>query len=136
MAKETGLGWTTCAFDDATGDPDDIRNDLQTINWSIPRAVQDWTGLDVFAIERGLLLADLSGQVGGAFNDATDRAHEVFRTVGSSTPTSRTLTNVISGQTLAAEVHVTDYAMTRGPDGSFMFTAPFVLANGIAPTWS
>lgn len=136
MAKETGLGWTTLMLDDSTGDPDDIREDVTGLNWSIPRGVQDWTGIDKSAVERGLLLADFSGQLSGVFDDATDKAHEVLKTVGSATPTSRTLGITISGQTLNNEVHVTDYACTRSPAGEFTFTAPFVLANGAVPTWS
>lgn len=136
MSKESGLGWTTCMLDDATGDPDDIREDTTSLQWALPRAVQDVTGLDKFAVERLILLADLSGTISGVFDDATDKAHEVLKTVGSATPTSRTLTNTISGQTLAGEVHITDYAMTRSPAGEFTWTAPFVLANGTAPTWS
>lgn len=135
MAKENGLGWTTLMLDDSTGDPDDIREDCTGLNWSIPRGVQDTTGIDKFAIERLLLLADFSGQLAGVFDDASDKAHAVLRTVGSATPTSRSMSIEISAQTLAVEVHVTDYALTRSPAGEFTWTAPFVLANGIAPTW-
>lgn len=122
-------------LDDSTGDPDDIREDVFSLQFALPRAVQDVTGLDKFAMERLLLLADYSGTLSGGFDDATDKAHAVLRTVGSATPTSRTLANEISAQTLSAEVHITDYAMERGQDGAFTFSAPFVLANGVAPTW-
>lgn len=135
MAKESGLGWTTCMLDDATGDPDDIREDCTSLSFAMPRAVQDVTGLDKFAVERLLLLADYSGQLSGVFDDATDKIHSVARTVGSSTPTSRTFANEISAQTISAEVHITDYALDRAASGEFTFTIPFVLANGIAPTW-
>lgn len=134
--KESGLGWTTFSVDDATGDPDDIRDDTTSLQFALPRAMQDVTALDKSAMERLPLLADFSGSAGGVFDDATDKAHEVLKTVGSATPTSRTMTIVISGQTLANEVHVTDYAMTRSQAGEFTWTAPFVLANGTAPAWS
>lgn len=123
-------------LDDSTGDPDDIREDCTSLNFAMPRAIQDATGLDKSAMERLLLLADFSGTLNGIFDDATDKAHEVLRTVGSATPTSRTLGLAISGQTLNNEVHVTDYALSRTQAGEFTWTAPFVLANGTVPTWS
>lgn len=123
-------------LDDATGDPDDIRDCSTSLNFAMPRAIQDATALDKSAMERLLLLADFSGTITGIFDDAVDKAHEVLKTVGSATPTSRTLGIVVSGQTLNNEVHVTDYALTRSQDGGFTWTAPFVLANGTVPTWS
>ena len=121
--------------DDATGDPDDIREDVTNLSFATPRGVQDVTGIDKSAMERLLLLADMSVDFNGVFDDATDKAHEVFRTVPS-TSVARTTTLTVSGQTLAAEMLYTDYSLTRAADGALTWQAPGVLANGVVPTWS
>lgn len=135
MAKETGLGWSSLMVDDSTGDPDDLRNDVTNFEFSTPREVQDVTGIDKSAMERLLLLADCSMTLNGVFNDAANASHEVLRTVPS-TSVARTVTNTVSGQTLATEMLITDYALTRATDGSLTWTAPAVLADGTVPTWS
>lgn len=135
MAKESGLGWSTCSLDDASGTPQDIKNDITNLEISTPRAVQDVTGLDKSAVERILLLADASGTLNGVFNDAANKGHAVLKTV-SSTSVNRTLTLTVSGQTLANEVLVTDYPLTRAASGELTYAAPFVLADGTVPTWS
>lgn len=134
MAKESGLGMSV-TVDDSAGSPQDISNDFTNLNWATPRGVQDVTGIDKSAMERLLLLADFSITVNGVFNDATNRAHEVLRTVPS-TSVPRTTTIAVSGQTLAGELLYTDYALTRNADGSLNFTAPGVLQDGTVPTWS
>lgn len=135
MAKETGLGWTTFSVDDSAGTARDIRNDCTNIDWSMPRGVQDVTGLDKSAIERLLLLADFSGTANGVFNDAANASHSVLKTV-SSTSVNRTISIGVSGQTLANECLITDYALTRAASGEFTWSAPFSLADGAVPTWS
>jgi hypothetical protein len=135
MAKETGLGWTTLMVDDATGDPDDLREDVTNFEFSTPREVQDATGVDKSAMERLLLLADFSITLNGIFDDATDKAHEVLRTVPS-TSVARTVTLTVSGQTLANETYFTDYQLTRAANGELTWQAPGVLANGTVPTWA
>lgn len=135
MPKESGLAWSTLSLDDSGGTARDIRNDVTNFNFATPRAVQDVTGVDKSAIERLLLLADFSGQLNGVFNDAANMSHMVLRTVPS-TSVNRTLSLGVSGQTLAGEVLVTDYGLTRGNDGALTWTAPFVLADGTVPTWA
>ena len=135
MAKESGLGWTTLSVDDSAGSPNDIRNDVINFNFATPRAVQDVTGIDKSAMERLLLLADMSITLHGVFNDAAGKSHATFKTVPS-TSVNRTTTIVISGQTLAAELLYTDYQLTRGQDGSLTWTAPGSLADGVVPAWS
>jgi hypothetical protein len=93
------------------------------------------TGIDKAAHERILLLADAAFGYNGTFNDAANMSHAVLKTVPS-TSVVRTCTNAISGQTLAGECLFTDYALTRGQDGSFTWSAPAVHADGTAPTWS
>ncbi|MCI0690228.1 MAG: hypothetical protein L0Y54_23770 [Sporichthyaceae bacterium] len=135
MAKETGLGWTTLSVDDSAGTPQAIKNDVHNFEFATPRGVQDVTGVDRSAMERLLLLADFSITLNGTFNDAAGFSHQVFKTVPS-TSVARTVTLVVSGQTLANETLFTDYQLTRGEDGSLVFTAPGVLADGTVPAWS
>ena len=133
MAKESGLGWTTLSVDTSGAVLTDIRNDVTNFEFSTPRAVQEITGIDKFAMERLLLLADFSITMNGVFNDAT--SHTVFKDVGSSSAV-RTVSIEVSGQTLSNECLLTDYALTRGDDGSLTWQVPGVLQSGIAPTWS
>lgn len=136
MAKETGLGWTQLDVDDSSSVAQDIRNDTTNFEFSTPMAVQEVTGIDKYAMERLLLLADFSITLNGVFNDdASDSAHSVLKDVAS-TRVARTIAIGVSGQTLSNECLITDYQLTRGDDGSLTWSAPGVLANGVAPTWS
>ncbi len=136
MAKETGLGWTQLDVDDSSQVAQDIRNDVTNFEFSTPIAVLETTGIDKFAMERLLGLADFSITMNGVFNDAvTDSAHSVLKDVGS-TRVVRTVAIGVSGQTLSNECLLTDYALTRGDDGSLTWSCPGVLADGVAPTWS
>ena len=135
MAKESGLAVTTLSVDDSGGNVCTIKNDITSFDVSTPREEQDVTGVDKSARERLLLLADLSITLNGVFNDEASMSHAVFKTVPS-TSVARTTTLTHSGQTLAPEVLYTDYKLTRGDDGSLVWQAPGVLANGTVPTWS
>lgn len=135
MAKESGLGWTTCSVDDASGSPQAIKNDITNLQFATPRAVQDVTGIDKSAMERLLLLADFSVTLNGVFNDAANMSHAVFKTVPS-TSVARTVTLTVSGQTLANECLFTDYPLTRADSGELTFAVPGVLSDGTVPTWS
>jgi len=139
MAKESGLGWTTMSVADAAAALQAIKNDITNFQFATPRAVQDITGIDKFAFERLLLLADLSFTWNGVFNDAANAAHDVFKTVPSSS-VARAFSLVISGQTLGTTnsptVLLTDYNLSRPQDGSFTWSVPGVLANGAIPAWS
>lgn len=135
ISKESGLAWTTFSVDTSAGTAKAIKNDITSFDFATPRAVQDVTGIDKSAIERLLLLADFSGTANGVFNDAADQEHDVFKTVPS-TSVARTMTLVHSGQTLANEVMLTDYPLTRAQTGELTFAVPFVLADGQVPTWS
>lgn len=135
MAKETGLAWTTLSVDGSDTLANDIRNDVTNFEFSTPRAVQEVTGIDKSAMERLLLLADFSITLNGVFNDDTDKSHVTFKDVGS-TNVVRTVAIGVSGQTLNNECLLTDYALTRGDDGSLTWSVPGVLADGTVPTWS
>src|ERR1044072_3685412 len=133
--KESGLGWTTFSVDNAAGSLKDIKKDTTALNFSTPRTVQDVTGLDKSAFERLLLLADFTCVPSGVHNDDTDRAFPVLSTAGSSN-TVRTVTIVVSGNTLTNECILTDFAQQRPQSGELTWSAPLSLANGAVPTWS
>ena len=135
MAKASGLGQTALSVDDASGTVKDIKNDVTNWQLSTPRAVQDTTGVDKSAIERLLLLADVSVTYNGVFNAATGLSHDVFKTVPS-TSVNRTCTNTVNGVTLAAEILFTDYQLTRANSGELTWSAPGSLADGTVPTWA
>lgn len=135
MAKENGLGWTTCTVDNSAGAGKDIKNDCTNLQFATPRAVQDVTGIDKSAMERILLLADFSVTLNGVFNDAADHAHDVFKTIPS-TSVARTVVLTVSGNTLTNEVLFTDYPLTRTNSGELNWAVPGVLSDGTVPTWA
>lgn len=136
MAKQSGLGWTTCSVDDSGGTARAIKNDITNLEFSTPRGVQDITGIDKSAYERLLLLADFSITLNGVFNDtASTGAHDVFKTVPS-TSVARTVTLTVAAKTLANEVLFTDYPLTRADSGELTFAVPGVLSDGTVPAWT
>jgi hypothetical protein len=136
MAKESGLGWTRLEVDDGGAVARELKNDVTNFEFATPRAVQEITGVDKFAIERLLLLADFSITLNGVFNPtATTSSHAVLSTVASTTVT-RTIGLTISGQILNNECLITDYNLTRADSGELTWQAPAVLQSGTAPTWS
>jgi hypothetical protein len=135
MAKASGLGWTTCSADNSAGVAKDIKNDVTDLQFATPRAVQDITGIDKSAMERLLLLADFSVTLKGVFNAATDKSHDVFKTVPS-TSVTRTLSLTVNGVSLNNEVLFTDYPLSRSASGELTWSVPGVLADGTVPTWA
>lgn len=133
MAKQSGIGWTTCSVDDAGGTPVVIKNDVTNLSFATPRAVQDVTGIDKSANERLLLLADASITLETVFNPTG--AHTVFSTV-SSTSVARTTSLAVGGKTLAMEMLYTDYPLQRSNSGELTASIPGVLADGTVPTWA
>ncbi|MET0426655.1 MAG: hypothetical protein ABW046_22500 [Actinoplanes sp.] len=136
MAKESGIGWTTCSIDDSAGTLRAIINDVTQLQFAMPRGVQDVTGLDKSAIERLLLLADFSATLTYVFNDAASTgAHTVLKTIPS-TSVIRTFSLAVSGQTLSNEVIASDLQYNRAQSGELTATVPLALADGAVPTWS
>lgn len=131
------MGWSVLSVDDSVGALTDIKNDVTNLSFGTPRGVQDVTGVDKSAMERLLLLADMSLTLNGIFNATS--SHLIFRTVPSTSVAREfTLTvNAVSlGVTGLPTLLFTDYSLTRAQDGSLNWTAPGVLANGVVPTWS
>jgi hypothetical protein len=125
----------TVAVDDSGGVARTISNDITSLELATPRAVQDVTGVDKSAMERLLLLADMSVTFTIVFNDAANMGHAVFRTVPS-TSVARTTTLTHSAQILAAELLYTDYPLSRAQSGEFTAQVPGALADGTVPTWT
>ena len=137
MAKTTGLAWTTCSVDDNSGAIEAIINDVVSLNFSPPRAVQDITGIDKSAHERQLLLSDFSISLTCVANFANSPSmFDVFKTVPMAAAIARTVTLVVGGKTLPNEVLFTDFPLSRGAGGELMATVPGVLAGGVVPTWA
>ena len=134
MAKESGIGMSI-AVDDSGGSARTISNDITDFSLSTPRNTQVVTGLDKSAEERLQLLADFTCTINGVFDDAATVAHAVFATVPSSS-VARTVTIVVSGQTLPNETFFNDYALTRAASGELTFSAPGTLTGGTVPTWA
>jgi hypothetical protein len=139
MAKQGGIGMSV-TVDNAAGAGKDISNDITSCSFKTPRGIQDITGLSSAGVERLLLLADGEVTFNGVFNTATDKSHDVFKSVptqsGTGTGSTRTVVIVVGGKTLTLEVVFTDYALTRGADGSFTWSVTGSLADGVAPSWS
>lgn len=135
MAKESGLGMSI-TIDDNAGAGQDLSNDIQSCEVAVPRGVLDVTGVDKYAYERLLGLADGSATFNAIFNDAANKSHAVFKTIPGSTAASRTVVLVHSAQTLTMELLLTDYPLSRGDDGKLTSAVPGVLANGVAPAWT
>jgi hypothetical protein len=135
MAKESGLGMTVGVDDSAGPTLRQIENDITSIRFSTPRGVQEISGLDKTAMERLLLRADGSVEMRGVFNDAADMSHAVFKTIPS-TSVTRTVTIVVSGQTLTMEMVLHDYQLEMGDDGALTWTVPASLQSGTVPTWT
>lgn len=139
MAKESGLAWSALSIDDSGGTLRDLRNDITNLEFATPRATQDVTGIDKSAMERLLLLADMSITMNGVFNDATNASHDVFKTIPS-TSVAREFTLTVSNQQLGTTptctLLLTDYPLTRADSGELTWAVPGALANGAIPTWA
>ena len=139
MAKVSGLG-EVVKVADAAGTPQAITNDITDWNFATPKAVQDTTGVDKFAHERLLLLADFTVTLKGVFNAAANMSHAVFSTI-SSTAANRSVEIDPIGTTtgnpkLVNNCVLTDYQVTRANTGALTWSVPGSLADGASPAWT
>jgi hypothetical protein len=135
MAKSSGLGFAI-AVDDSGGTARTITNDVTNHTQATPRAVQDITGEDKSAIERLLLLADMSVSLNGVFNAASNLSHDVFKTVPSSS-VARTTTLTVATKVLAAELLYSSYDRSPGRPRATSRMGP--LPRGVRvsiPSWA
>lgn len=139
MAKTSGLGGAIIVQDSGSV-ARTITNDVTNYQFSTPRAVQDITGVDKFANERLLTLADYSVTLNGVFNTAANMSHAVFSTIPS-TSVNRSVEIDPLGATTGAPSLVpncvlTDYALTRANTGDLTWQVAGSLADGTVPTWT
>jgi hypothetical protein len=137
MAKESGLGMTV-TVDDSGGDARTLTTDVTNLTITMPSAVQDVTAVGSSAMERLLLLADLSVTLNGVFDDGANLAHAVFKNYRT-LPTAELgrLTAIVhSGQTLSDTLLYQNYDLTRAADGSLTWTTTGNCADGGVPAWS
>jgi hypothetical protein len=136
MAKTSGLGGVISVAD-AGGTARTITNDCTDWSISTPRAVQDITGVDKSAHEKLLLLADATFTFHGVFNAAANMSHAVFSTIPSTSVNRATSVQATSvGSTLACNLVLTDYQVTRANTGELTWQVPGSLADGNVPTWA
>ena len=135
--KLTGLG-AAVLVDNSSGSAQTISNDLNSFSFSTPMAVQDVTGIDKYAIERLLLLADGSATMGGIFDVDANKSHAVFSDVASTrvTRTVKIQPTAASVPYLSMEMLLTDYQVSRSNSGELTWSVPASLQDGTAPTWT
>ena len=134
MAKVSGLGMAI-AVDDSGGTARTISTDITNCTLSTPRGTADITGVDSSAREQLLLLADFTITLNGVMDTGSNLAHDVFKTVAS-TSVTRTVTLTQNSKVLPNETIFTDYAITRAADGSLTWSAPGILNSTTVPTWA
>ena len=136
MAKQSGLG-DYIAVDDSGGSARDISNDVTTIEIAIPQNLLEATGIDKSAMERIIGLGDGTVTLNGVFNPASNMSHAVFKTrSGVRTVDYRVGGNTSSNPKLSMEMLISSYNLSRGTDGSMVWTAELSLQSGTLPTWS
>lgn len=134
MAKVSGIP-SSCTVDDAAGSPQDISADVTNVTIATPRNQQDVTGLDKSAIERLGLLSDATFTISGVADFASNMAHDVWK--ADPTGTRTVAIGLASGAaTLSIEANKSDFSYTRAQDGSLVWSATCVLADGTVPTWT
>jgi hypothetical protein len=137
MAKTSGLG-AAVVVDDASGSPQTITNDVTDFSLATPRALQDTTGVDKYAHERLLLLADGTVQLKGVFNAAANMSHAVLSSVPSTSVTRTVLLTPTASTTpnLSMEMLISSYDVARANGGELTWSSDASLENGAAPTWT
>lgn len=139
MAKTSGLGGAI-KVQDASQAVQTISNDVTNYTFTTPRATQDVTGVDKFANERILLLADYTVTLNGVYNTAANMSHAVFSTVPSTTVTRSVeidpIGTSVGNPKLVVNCLLTDYQITRANTGDLTWQVPGSLADGNVPTWT
>jgi len=140
MAKQVGFP-AKIQVDDSGGVARDISNDVTGgFGISTPRNQLTVPGLDKSAEERLQALADGTVTLTGTFNPASDKSHDVFKSLAN----VRTVTIAISDDgnavssgdpELEMEMLVANYDLSRGADGGLTWTATLNLADGTVPSW-
>ena len=135
MAKQTGLG-DYIAIDDSAGTPRDISDNVTALGVAPTQNLLEATTLAKSAVERLIGLGDVSITVSGVYDAASNKIHDVFKTMSG----TRTVTYAIGGNTggnpkFECEALVADYNVDRGSDGAITVSATLNLSDGTVPTW-
>ena len=138
MSKISGLG-AKVTLGDSGNTPRTISNDITDFTLNTPIALQDITGVDKSAHERLALLSDLTCQLKGIFNTASNMSHAVLSTATTNAvvralavfPTSKG-----SSPTLPANVLIGSYDVARAADGALTWQSDLSLQDGSIPTWA
>jgi len=139
MAKISGLG-SVVKVADASSSMQTISNDVTNWAQTTPRNTQNVTGVDKFANEILLLLADFTVTLNGVFNTASNLSHAVFSTIPSTSVVRAVELDPIGTTTgnpkLPVNCYLTDYQITRANTGELTWQVPGQLADGNVPTWT
>jgi regulation of enolase protein 1 (concanavalin A-like superfamily) len=137
VAKTSGLG-AAISVTDATSSAQIITNDVTDFTLATPRAAQDITGVDKFAHERQLLLADASVGLKGVFNAAANMSHAVFKTVPSTSVARAVIITptATSPPFLGFNALFETYSLSRSATGELLWDTTGNLSDGAIPTWS
>ena len=138
MAKISGLG-ALISVKDGSGSAQTITNDVTEFSMTTPVALQDITGVDKSAHERLALLSDLTCQLKGVANFASNMSHAVLSTATTSAvvralavfPTSNGSTPTLPGNVL-----IGSYDVARAADGALTWSSDLSLQDGSIPTWA
>jgi hypothetical protein len=138
VAKISGLG-AKITLGDSGNTPRTISNDVNDFTLNTPIAMQDTTGVDKSAHERLALLVDLTCQLKGVYNTASNMSHAVLSTATTSAvvralavfPTANGST-----PTLPANVLIGSYNVARANGGDLTWQSDLSLQDGSVPTWA
>lgn len=134
MAVESAIG-ASIAIDDAGGNARTLSAYCTQLSFNTPRGVQDISSIDASGMKRLLLRSDFQMNATFVFEDGSNTVFDTFKTAGTY-DSSRTVTFVVSSQTLTVECVLSDVAYSVGADGSLTIATTFALQSGTDPTWS
>lgn len=137
MAKTSGLG-AAITVADASSDVQTISNDITEFSMATPRAVQDITGIDKYAHERLLLLADASVSLKGVFNAAANMSHAVLSTVSNTSVVRAVQVTPTASEYpfLGFNAFFSSYDVARSATGELTWASEGALADGTTPQWT
>lgn len=136
--KITGLSGTI-SVTDASTTYQNIGTDITNYAFTMPRGLQDVTGMNKFAHEQLLLLTDFTLTLNGVFDPGANLSHSVFSTVSGTSVTrsvSISPTAVTTTPIITVNVLITDYQITRANTAELTWQVPAQLADGAVPTWA
>lgn len=136
MAKVAGFLTSLTVTDNSAG-ARDITNDVLDVSLTLNQNQLDISGLDKTAMERMNLRGDFSITLNGIVNPASNKQHDVFKTVHLSTAIARVVVlTTVAGPILTATVLFANYTVTPGADGSLKWSATGNLSSGTQAAWS